>query len=140
MILTILARPTKISVIVGLTMYVSCVILGWRPQFYQNVRKWICRHRGFQSELRADFLRIGKLRPRSFRCMWFHPAIRNIALRNRKTLSCNRKLKHAIGHRLPKNAFAIAVEALFLVRKIVKTIHTKVYLYRCFQGEFRADL
>ena len=60
---------------------------GWQPQFYQNVRKPFCRHRAFQSELGADFLRIGKLRSRSFRCMWFHPAIRNIASRNRKTLS-----------------------------------------------------
>ena len=74
-------------VILGLQMYVSCVFLGWRPQFYQNVRKPFCRHRGFQSELGAYFLRIGKLRPRSFRCVWFHLANRNIASRNRKTLS-----------------------------------------------------
>ena len=81
-------------------------ILGWRPQFYQNVRKPFCRHRGFQSELGADFLRIGKLRSRSFRCMCFRCPIRNIASRNCKTLSCTRK--HPIGHRLAKNAFSIA--------------------------------
>ena len=76
-----------ISMILGLQMYAFCIIFGWRPQFYQNVWKQIDRHRAFQSELGADFLRIGKLRSRSFRCMWFHPIIRNIASRNRKTFS-----------------------------------------------------
>ena len=80
--------------------------LGWQPQFYQNIRKPFCRHRAFQSELGADFLRIGKLRSRSFRCMCFRCPIRNIASRNCKTLSCTRK--HPIGHRLAKNAFSIA--------------------------------
>ena len=80
--------------------------LGWQPQFYQNIRKPFCRHRAFQSELGADFLRIGKLRSRSFRCMCFRCPIRNIASRNCKTLSCARK--HPIGDRLAKNAFSCA--------------------------------
>ena len=75
---------------------------GWQPQFCQNVRKPFCRHRAFQSELGADFLRIGKLRPRSFRCMSSHPAIRNIASQNLQKLSHTRK--HPIGNRFPKNA------------------------------------
>ena len=36
MILTILARTTKNSVIWGLQIYVSCGSLGWRPQFHRN--------------------------------------------------------------------------------------------------------
>jgi hypothetical protein len=72
----------------GLENFVlATTILGWRPQFYQNFRKRICRHRSFQSELGADFLSIGKLRPRSFRCMRFHHAVRNIASGNREKLS-----------------------------------------------------
>ena len=70
--------------------------------FTENFEKRFCRHRGFQSELRADFLRIGKLRPRSFRCMSSHPAIRNIASQNLQKLSRTRK--HPIGNRFPKNA------------------------------------
>ena len=45
----------------------------------------MCLFRCFQSELRADFARIGKLRPRSFQRMSFHPAIRNIVPQNGKT-------------------------------------------------------
>ena len=95
--------------------------LGWQPQFYQNIRKPFCRHRAFQSELGADFLRIGKLRSRSFRCMWFHHVIRNIASRNCKTLSCTRK--HPIGHRLAKNAFSIAFYAFCGSGKLLKISH-----------------
>ena len=65
--------------------------VGFR-KFYQNVRKPFCRHRAIQSELGTGFLRIGKLRSRSFRCMWLHPAIRNIASRNRKTFSWPEKI------------------------------------------------
>ena len=54
MILSILGR-TKVYVILGKTIIIRFVrFLGWRPQIYQNIWKRICRHRGFQSELRAD--------------------------------------------------------------------------------------
>ena len=67
-----------------------------------KLRQRICHHRGFQSELRADFLRIGKLRPRSFQCVSFHPVIRNIASQNGKKFSSPRK--HTIRTRNTENA------------------------------------
>ena len=69
----------------------------WRPQFYH---KRFFHHRGFQSELRADFWRIGKLGSLAFQCISFHSAIRNIASQNRKKLSHPRK--HPIRSRFPK--------------------------------------
>jgi hypothetical protein len=55
--------------------------------------KQIGHHRAIQCELGADFGCIGKLRSRSFCCMWFHPADRNISSRNRKTLSCTENIR-----------------------------------------------
>ena len=74
-------------------------------------------YRGFQSELRADFLRIGMLRPRSFQCISSHTVIRNIASQNGKKLSGPRK--HPTRTRLPKNVCFTTFWTLFWAREII---------------------
>ena len=92
MILTILARKTWISMILGLKRTFRALFWVGDHNFTENFENG-------QSELRADFARIGKLRPRSFQRMSPQHVIRNIASRNRKKRAHPRK--HPIGSRFP---------------------------------------